>query len=156
MSFGPELARLLLVLAIDLRDDQAPQRLLVDRVILLERPGRVETHAELALERLRETFLVPDLLDALRRHVLVDHGIDDLGADRADRVADVLGLHELLALLVDDLALIVRDVVVFEQLLADVEVVGLDLALRALDLARQHLALDRFVRSSCRRATTAA
>ena len=68
-----------------------------------------------------------------------DDLVDDFGADRAHRVADVLGVHELRALLVDDLALVVRDVVELEQLLADVEVMRLDLALRALDLPRQQL-----------------
>jgi hypothetical protein len=48
----------------------------------------------------------------------------------------VVGLQDLVALLVDDLALVVGDVVVFEQLLADVEVARLDLALRLLDRAR--------------------
>ena len=61
--------------------------------------------------------------------------VDDLGADAGDGVRDVVGVHQLGALLVDDLALVVGDVVVLEQLLADVEVVGLDLALGVLDLA---------------------
>ena len=54
----------------------------------------------------------------------------------------ILGAHDLGALLVDDLALVVGDVVELQQLLADVEVVRLDLALRLLDLAREHAALD--------------
>src|SRR5690606_27332969 len=91
----------------------------------------------------RQALLVPPLLDALRRDVLGDDVVDDLGADTADRISDVLRVHQLGALLVDDLALIVRDVVVLEELLTYIEVVGLDLTLRALDLPRQHLALDR-------------
>ena len=46
----------------------------------------------------------------------------DLVAHVAHRVGDVLGLHQLAALLVDDLALVVHHVVELEQLLADLEV----------------------------------
>ena len=112
-------------------------------MVALEQRRDVHAHAELALEGLAQAVLVPLFLDALGRDVLADRGVDDLGANRADRVGDVARLHELRALLIDDAALVVRDVVVFEQLLADVEVVRLDLALRALDLPRQELALDR-------------
>ena len=55
---------------------------------------------------------------------------------------EILGAHDLGALLIDHLALIVGDVVEQQQLLADVEVVRFDLALRLLDLAREHAALD--------------
>ena len=60
----------------------------------------------------------------------------------ADRRRQILGAHDLGALLVDHLALVVGDVVEQQQLLADVEVVRLDLALRLLDLAGEHAALD--------------
>ena len=50
--------------------------------------------------------------------------------DRARAI--VRRVHDLAALLVDDLALVVHDVVVFEQVLADVEVARLDLLLRLL------------------------
>jgi hypothetical protein len=78
----------------------------------------------------------------VRRQELVEHATDHFRADAAHRVAEVLGAHELGALLVDDLALVVGHVVEGEQLLAHVEVVGFDLALRLLDLAREHAALD--------------
>ena len=103
---------------------------------------RVDLDRELALEGGRQRRQIPLLLDALARHVIVDDGIDDLGADPGDGIGDVLRRHELGALLVDDLALVVGDVVVLEQVLAQIEVVGFDLALCALDLAREHLALD--------------
>ena len=61
-----------------------------------------------------------------------DQVLDDLVAHVAHRVGDVLGLHQLAALLVDHLALVVHDVVELQQLLADLEVVGLDLLLRLL------------------------
>ena len=82
--------------------------------------------------------------------------IDDLLAHRGDRIGDVLGGHQLVALLVDDLALVVGDVVVLEQVLADVEVVRLHLALRALDLPRQHAALDRLALAHAERAASCA
>ncbi len=47
-------------------------------------------------------------------------------------VGDVVRVHDLAALLVDDLALVVHHVVVFEQVLADLEVARLDLLLRLL------------------------
>ena len=70
MSFGADLGRLLLVLLLRFGDDPRVQRLLVERVVLLEHLGRVEADAELAVERLAEPVLVPHLLGAFRRHVL--------------------------------------------------------------------------------------
>jgi hypothetical protein len=74
--------------------------------------------------------------------MLVEDAAHHFAADAADGIGQVLGAHELGALLVDDLALVVGHVVEGEQLLADVEVVRLDLALRLFDLARQHSAFD--------------
>ena len=51
-------------------------------------------------------------------HQIVDHVVAHLG----DRLGDVVGLHQLVALPVDVVALIVGDVVVFQKVLADVEV----------------------------------
>ena len=64
--------------------------------------------------------------------MLGDQVLDHLVAHVAHRVGDVLGVHQLAALLVDDLALVVHHVVELEQLLPDLEVVGLDLLLRLL------------------------
>src|SRR5690606_32569639 len=108
---------LLLVLRLDALEDQLAEPLLVERVVLLERLRDVELETELALERLRQALLVPHLLDAVGGDVLVDDVLDDLRTNPADRVRDVLGVHQLGALLVDDLALIVGDVVVLEELL---------------------------------------
>ena len=60
---------------------------------------------------------------------------DNLFANGRDRFFDLIGLHQLGALMVDDFALVVGDVIVFEQVLANVKVMRLDLALRTLDLA---------------------
>ena len=75
---------------------------------------------------------VPLLGIGLLGHVLGDEVLDHLVAHVAHRLGDVLGLHQLAPLLVDDLALVVHHVVELEQLLADLEVVGLDLLLRLL------------------------
>src|SRR5690606_3664255 len=72
---------LLLVVGLDALDDRLPEALLLDRMVLLEELRYVEVRAELALEGLREAFLVPELLDAVGGHVLADDEIDDLGAD---------------------------------------------------------------------------
>ena len=69
--------------------------------------------------------------------------VDHVGAHRVERLRDVVGLEQLVALLVDHLALVVGDVVVLEQVLAHVEVARLDLALRVLDRARDPRMLDR-------------
>ena len=52
-------------------------------------------------------------------------------------------IHDVVALLVDDLALVIGHIVVLEQLLAHVEVAGLHLALGRLDAARNDARLDR-------------
>ncbi len=61
-----------------------------------------------------------------------------------DGLGDILGTHQIRALLVDDAPLVVGDVVILQQLLARIEVVLLHAPLCALDLARQHTALDGF------------
>ena len=58
--------------------------------------------------------------------------VDHLVAHVGDLLGHVAGAHELLALLVDDLALVVHHVVEFQQVLADLEVARLDLLLRLL------------------------
>ena len=57
----------------------------------------------------------------------LDHVVAHILDDRLDDV----GRHDLLALLVDDLALVVHDVVVFQQVLAHLEMLLLDLLLGA-------------------------
>jgi hypothetical protein len=78
-------------------------------------------------------FQVPLLLQALGRDEAIEQGAEDVGAPEGDGVGDILGVHQLAALLVDDLALVVGDVVEFQQLFADIEVAALDLALGVLD-----------------------
>ena len=59
---------------------------------------------------------------------IVDHGVAHVG----DGAGDMLVLHQLDALVEDDLALVVHHVVELEDVLADVEVARLDLLLRLL------------------------
>ena len=61
------------------------------------------------------------------------HAVDHVAAHAGDDLGDVLGRHQLDALLVDLLALAVHDVVEAQQVLADLEVARLDLALRRLE-----------------------
>ena len=74
--------------------------------------------------------------------MLVDERADRLLHDPVNRGREILGPHDLGALLVDDLTLVVRHVIEQQQLFADIEVMRLDLALRLLDLAGEHAALD--------------
>ena len=63
----------------------------------------------------------------------------------ADRRAHAWLVHDLPALVVDDLALSVNDVVVLQDVFADVEVVPLDAHLRALDGFADQAVLDRHI-----------
>ena len=72
-------------------------------------------------------------MQRILRDRLRDHLLDRLGPHIGDRRGHVARVHDLAALLVDDLALVVHHVVVFEQLLADVEVARLDLLLRLVE-----------------------
>ena len=96
--------------------------------------------------RLRQSGRVPLLFGRAARHVLIAPVARPRPRGCPDGLGDVLGAHEVGALLVDHAALVVRDVVVLQQLLAGIEVVLLDPALRPLDLARQHAALDGLAR----------
>ena len=127
-----------------------------DGIILVLRPHAGDDLSALPRERVE---FVP--VDISGPHLLADqHAADEAVAERiligreTCRLAifvalepigehgQILGIQDLVALLVDDLALVVGHVVVFEQLLADVEVAGFDLALRALDAARDDAGLD--------------
>ena len=59
--------------------------------------------------------------------------VDDVVAHVGDGLGQALAVHQLDALLEDDLALVVHDVVVLEEVLADVEVARLDLLLRLFE-----------------------
>ena len=65
-------------------------------------------------------------------HVLGDDVVDEGVAHVGDGLGDAFVLHQVDALVEDDLALVVLDVVEFQQILADVEVARLDLLLRLL------------------------
>ena len=73
---------------------------------------------------------VPLLGQRVFRDRARDHRGDRLVAHVGDGGGDVARIHDLAALLVDDLALVVHHVVVFEELLADIVVARLDLLLR--------------------------
>ena len=66
-------------------------------------------------------------------------------AHSGDEFGDVVGVHDVGTLGVDDFALFVGDVVVFEQVFARVEVVRFYFALRAFDLFGDHARFDGFV-----------
>ena len=91
---------------------------------------------QVEIERGRDAFLeaggVPLLGIGGLGNVAGDERVDHLGAHLGDDLRKVFGIHQLDALLEDDLALVVHDVVVFEKVLADVEVARLDLLLRLL------------------------
>ena len=76
---------------------------------------------------------VPLLRIGVLRDVLGDEIVDHVVAHVGDGLGDMLVLHEVDALLEDDLALVVHDVVVLQDVLADVEVARLDLLLRLLE-----------------------
>src|SRR6476661_572733 len=68
--------------------------------------------APLVAQHLLEAGEVPLLLDRLGRHMLVDEISEAAFAQRGDRRAEVGGIDDLVALLVDELALVVGDFVV--------------------------------------------
>ena len=84
-----------------------------------------------------DRFLEPGDIPLFRIRPLGAADRDDrggcLGAHVDDRLADAFGVHDVGALLVDDLALVIHHVVEFDDLLADVVVARLDLLLRGLD-----------------------
>ena len=93
-------------------------------------------HREIDAEHAGEFFLqarrVPLLRIGVLRHVLADEIVDHRVAHVGDGAGDMLVLHQLDALVEDDLALVVHDVVELEDVLAQVEVARLDLLLRLL------------------------
>src|SRR5439155_5539281 len=85
---------------------------------------------------------VPLFLDRLGRNVEPRRVLDPTGDHVTNRLRDVIGLQQLVALLVDHAPLIVGYVVVLEQLLADVEVSRLDAVLGLGDRAVDDRVLD--------------
>ena len=65
-------------------------------------------------------------------------------AQRIDLSAQVDGIQNVVALLVNHLALVVGHVVVFQQLFANIEIARLHLALRTLNTARHNASLNGF------------
>src|SRR5262245_7153451 len=117
-----------------------------ERLAIRHRPerrrGRIEGHAELALEHAGQArqLLVGGLAALGPGHAQLEHerALDDL----AQLLVHVAAAEDLAALPVEALALLIGDVVVVEQVLAHVEVAGFDLLLRVLDRARHHAVLD--------------
>ena len=117
-------------------------RLRLDRFFLQPVVDR-RLQAEHRVDALLQALDVPLLGIGARRAMDGDQGRDGLGAHIGDDVADMLGIHDLGALLVDDLALVVHHVVEFDDLLADVVVARLDLLLGGLDRLGDPRADDR-------------
>ena len=135
---------LCVVLRLDLRVNLPPQRLFVERIVFIQPAAQRLTRVELGQQRLFQPGDVPLFFEALRRDVLADDVRDDLFAQTPDHVGNLVCRHQLVALLIDDLALVVRDVVVLEQVLANVEVSTFDLSLRLLDGVGDHPVFDCF------------
>mmetsp|Transcript_12872 Transcript_12872/g.30273 ORF Transcript_12872/g.30273 Transcript_12872/m.30273 type:complete len:931 (-) Transcript_12872:212-3004(-) len=128
-----------LIASLDHRVDDV---LVADGILGLDQLSQRNADLPLALQHLLQARQVPLLLQALRRNEGA-HDIRQRGfAQRRDLGDQRLGLQDVVALLVDDLALVIRHIVVLQQLLADVEVAGLDLALRALNGTRDDACLD--------------
>ena len=104
-----------------------------------------QIEAEHALELFLQARRVPLLGIGVFRHVLGDQILDHRAAHVGDGLRDGLVLHELDALVEDDLALVVHHVVELQQVLADVEVARLDLLLRLFQRLVDPGMDDRFV-----------
>ena len=70
------------------------------------------------------------LFNGARRNKLADDVRNDLLAQLGYLCLGLVTDHELIALLVHDLALIIGNIVVFKQVFADIEVMPFDFALR--------------------------
>ena len=136
------LARFLLDLRIRQRLEPFDEHLGLDRFFLDPRLER-RRQGEHLLDPLGQQSEIPLLGIAIGRDRLADDRVDRLGAHVGDDVADRRGVHDVRALLVDDLALVVHHVVIFDDLLADVVVARLDLLLRGLDRFGDPWADDR-------------
>ena len=112
------------------RRENAPADFLVRNAFLFRPvPGREidgKHTAQLVLEALR----IPLLRQRLFRDETMDGVLHDLVAHVHDLVMDIVDLHQVAALFIDDLALVVHHIVEFQQVLADFEVARLDLLLR--------------------------
>ena len=101
-------------------------------------------YIEVRCQRTHQARNVPLLLDTFGWHELFNGALQNAAAHPDNRVRDVIGIEQLVALLIDYFALVVGDVIIFEQLLADIEVACLDLALCVLDGTRDHAGFDGF------------
>ena len=111
--------------------------LLLDRFLLQPLLDR-RLQAEDGVDALLQAGDIPLLGVGARRAVRHDDRRDGVGAHFGNRLADAFGIHDVGALLVDDLALVVHHVVEFDDLLADVVVARLDLLLGGLDRLEIH------------------
>ena len=105
----------------------------------------VHRQAKFVAQRGFEAGDVPVLSHLVVVYVAAGEGVNDVDAHAGDELGDVVGVHDVGALGVDDFALFVGDVVVFEQVFARVEVVRFDFALCAFDLFGDHARFDSFV-----------
>ena len=120
------------------------QQVFKQLVIFRQPLGDRQIHAEVATQAGLETRNVPGFIQGVRCDVLINHRIDDIGADRIDGLADIGGIQQLVALLIDNLTLIVGDIVKLEQILTNIEVATFHLALGILDRLGNPRVLDGF------------
>ena len=143
-QLGAHLGFLRLVGFVRRLDADITDAIVVEGAVRVHELRDVDIEAEIGFQCVRQAFGIPLLLEAAVRDVKGDDVRDHFLTDGGNGVLQIVRVHQLCAVLVDDAPLIVGDVIVFQQILADIEVVRLDLALRALDLPRQKAALDGF------------
>ena len=68
--------------------------------------------------------------------------VNNLLSEALDGLTDVARIHQLSALLIDDLAFIIGNVIVFQQVFTNIKVVPFDFALGIFDGAIDHLVLN--------------
>ena len=112
-----------------------------DHIFIRHRRGalnpRLQTQIDLPLhgERALQSGNVPLLFNRLHRDKLAHQVGEAAFAQAGDLRAEVLGVQDVIALLIDHLALVVGDIVVLEQLLAHIKIARLHLALGAFNAA---------------------
>ncbi len=107
---------------------------------LRDRHIQAEDFLDARLQSRHIPLLSVGILGDVRRN----HLLQDLVTHSVNGLADVVGAHDVDALLEHDLALIVHRVVVFEHVLARVEVAGFDLLLGILESFVDPAVRDRF------------
>ena len=95
-------------------------------------------------QHLLQTSHIPLLFHAFRWHILARQVSEAAFPQRGNLARQVVGVHDVIALLVDHLALVVGNVVVLQQLLAHIKVAGFHLPLGRFDTAGHDSRFDGF------------